>query len=202
MKKRVYVFGDSHVSLFMGNDIVLNEYQNGDVWIGGRKDMEYSFLVRRFARDTAYSLIVKPQILEHIRTHIPRGSRLLLSFGEIDCRNHLGKHKNVDVVTTRYIDFIKSITKEYRIALFLPSASGNELVHKQGTIKERNLLTQDFNRKMEAHARVLGIPTLSFLKETLNVDGGTVLEYYFDDVHLSQRITPFLKTKMKNLWKN
>lgn len=171
-----YIFGDSHVSFFSGKDELLPEGE----WV----TIEDKILCR-MGPHTAYGLIGKDEVLEEIKK-IPKGSRLTLSFGEIDCRAHLGKHKNVAEAVDRYFQFIEKLKDDYKITLLLPPPSHPDEIHSVGTPLERNLITQEFNHLCKAMAQELGIDYFSLFDKLVNEKMETKTEYYFDTCHLKQ----------------
>src|SRR5688572_14786627 len=87
--KVTHVIGDSHVSLFSGKDQIV------PTWNEPHEDLLPQFRTYRLGAMLAYNLATerhegRDKLFACIKT-LPKNSKVLLCFGEIDCRAHLVK---------------------------------------------------------------------------------------------------------------
>ncbi len=174
----IYVYGDSHVSLFTGKDEVLPESPE---W----KDFgEYK--ICRIGAKTAYNINKESYYVEHIK-RLPVGSEVILSFGEIDCRRHIGKHKNTEDVVERYFQYIDKLVG-YKITLLLPPASHPEEMRVEGTPIERNLITKEFIILCKKEADKRNINCIDIFHLLVDESLNTKVEFYYDTCHVKSCI--------------
>ena len=110
----IYVFGDSHVGVFTGKNEHLEVHKKGDPWV---KSNFGEFLICRIGIHCAYNTPKHTYLTEYIKEQIPKGSKIILSFGEIDIRKHIPKHQNISEVVERYFKFIDNL-KDWEIILY------------------------------------------------------------------------------------
>ena len=136
----IYCIGDSHASFFSGTD------QMQPIYPEAGKNLIPLFRSYRLGPVLAYSL---PKLetrsqgrekLLALLSEIPVGSRIMLLFGEIDCRVHLLKQaeqrsesleKVVKECVDRYFSVVKEIKdKGYQVMLFgvIPSLLKSNIV--------------------------------------------------------------------------
>jgi hypothetical protein len=203
----IYCIGDSHVSFFSGNNRMVN------AWPDTSNDSLPFFKTYRLGPVLAYSLSKEKsrtmgrQKLFEVLDTIPKGSKLLFVFGEIDCRLHLLRQANEsgtsveDVVETsvqRYISVLKEVqTLGYRVMIWhvIPSTKfkiKDKSNPTYGTCLERNDVTQIFNNFLHKYAQKEGIEELSIYNKLIDDNNVTKMYYYYDAIHLSQRAMPFV----------
>lgn len=146
----------------------------------------------------------------------PKKSKLLLSFGEIDCRAHLLKQAEIqslpiDVIVEkcvdRYIKFLEEISAmEYVVWAWGPVAQNNnekmsynnypnEPFVNFGSHVERNNITKLFNSML--HERYP--KSIDILEILIDENGNTKNEYYRDLIHLNQKAMPYTIDKMQKI---
>lgn len=198
IKKKIYVVGDSHVSLFSGVDKIV-DYG----WIKSKiRHKKAVFFTNKLGAVLAFNLMNKTFFWDTIHK-IRRQSTIILVFGEIDCRVHLLKNDNVKECTDRYFDVIKKIALDYPVMVFCPVAStigmhenGDEYA-AFGTCFERNIATHKFNTLLKQRCNEINVPTIDILQDLITIDGITNMDFYFDEIHLSQKTLPLVFKHLK-----
>ena len=182
---QIHCIGDSHVNFFCVSPFIHH-------WLGPL---------------LAYNLSNKLDKVDELK--IPLGSKILMCFGEIDCRFHIQKQiilqnksqeELVKECVLRYIDALLKISqKGYDVGAFGPVASSPFPAsdHKDfpriGTCIERNEITKIFNEELSKECKNVGLKFVSIFSLLLNEDGTSKKEFYADEVHLSQTIMPVTK---------
>ena len=147
------------------------------------------------------------EMLDEILTTLdPRKDILLLSFGEIDCRAHIlkqvqDKHRDfqevVDSCVSNYMTAVKEITRRnFRVFIWNAVYSANFLEKNndleypyRGTVRERNMVTEMFNRTLNSMAGTAGADFVDISGFLVDKDTGlTKDEFYQDSVHLNRRL--------------
>lgn len=132
-----------------------------------------------------------------------RGSPLVLSFGEIDCRIHLaprclktGGELDLQPVLS-CVDRYGKIAEELKSSGFqvsfwnvIPSTPELGRDGAVGTNEMRNELTRSFNQILEAKSLEIGVGFLSAFDAFLNADGTSNPEFFLDGVHLGPKAQP------------
>jgi hypothetical protein len=165
------------------------------------------FIPRWLGPLLAYNLSNKLDKIYELK--IPLKSKILMCFGEIDCRFHLPKqarlqNKNPDGLikecVSRYIEALAKISqKGYIVGAFGPIASSvlPESDHKDfprvGDCVERNKITKIFNEELSKECKNKGLKFVTLFPLLLKEDGTTKQEFYSDAVHLSGSIMPIAK---------
>lgn len=144
-----------------------------------------------------------------------RNPKVLLCFGEIDCRAHLLKQAEAqnratgDVIAEcveRYFAVILEVKKlGYEIIVWnaIPStpyetSAGLEFP-TYGNCKERNEVTRLFNNMLSNKCSTHGFKFVSVFDELVDHHGITQGEYLFDGFHLGQNARKLALTKMRAL---
>lgn len=214
--KTIHCIGDSHCCFFYGQDKVIK--------IEGKIDSLIPFFkVYYIGPSLAYNLCTlgtttrgREIIFELLENKIPQGSRILLCFGEIDCRLHIlkqAKIQNKDVNTTvedcvkRYFSFIKEIkAKGYEVLVWnvvataVDSVQNGEGYPKQGTCEERNSLTKHFNEELKKLLVDESIKFISIFDKLVDGKNLTKEEFYMDPTHLSQKIMPDVIEELRKIF--
>ena len=208
----IHCIGDSHSCFFSGEDKIQ------PTWPEQSFDVLPYFRSYRIGPSTAYNLNNKKEnIIEPLiqSLNLSEKDKLLFCFGEVDCRAHLIKQSQLqnrgicDIINEcvfRYISSIKYYTKyTSNIWVWGPIASWNENIPytgpSYGTNKERNLVTQHFNKTLEEMCKREKFGFITFFYDMLNGNMSTD-ETYLDDwegchIHLSQRSMPIVLDKFK-----
>ena len=204
--KTIHCIGDSHSNFFYGQDKIVYGHERNDSLIP-------YFKVYHLGPSLAYSLSSsgstvqgREQVFNLLGNKIPKGSRVLFCFGEIDCRYHIlkqSKEKNKDVQAVmetcinRYFKFIKEVKdKGYEVLIWgaIPSAHDSVQVDPElpriGNCVERNRLTRNFNERLRELAANESIKFVSIFEQLVDKNSISKQDYYMDDIHLSQEAMP------------
>lgn len=221
----IYCIGDSHISFFSGR----NEIQ--PAWPLSAHDAIPSFKTYRLRAVLAYRLpdfgstMQGREKLLEILGIIPKQSRLLLSFGEVDCRVHLIKQSEkqgrpieevVNECVGRYFSQVLELKKEFRPMVWavVPSSPTEKVLDPRyphyGTPAERNRVHRLFNQELERLCKENSIPFISIFNILTHPDGTTNTAFYSDQIHLSQRALPYAVRELQEVvpdlrirfWKN
>jgi hypothetical protein len=189
----IYVFGDSHVSIFTGEDKDIRIHGKGRPWVESTLG---DFKIRRIGTHTAYNLRNKEYLFKHIEEHIPKGAKIILSFGEIDCRRFLVRHRNVVEAVNRYFNFIDNI-KNYDLILYLPPPSGTGTNEVVGTQQERNKITKQFNKLCITECKKRRLKYINVFPYLIDKKMRSKAKYYYDTTHLNQRAWPYIQKQIQ-----
>lgn len=213
MENNIYCIGDSHVSMFSGEDGIIKSsiwstYDKFNIYIKGP--------------DLAYTMLDKLDKINDILKTVPLESYVLLCFGEIDCRAQFIKQskklekKIEDIITEcseRYIEFVKIVQKKgYKIILWGVTPCVVEQPHWYyyeknlnvfdcpcGSYKERMYCKKYFNNILEHKSKENNMLYLSIWDEIVNEEI-TKKEYFLDDIHLdSKKVLPLIIDEFNNL---
>lgn len=208
----LYFLGDSHVGMFSGFDKIQ------PIWPKKHINRWSHFKTFRLGAHTAYNLANQSGdsyklLLSALKT-IRKGSVVVLSYGEIDCRVHLIKQSLVqgkdlklvvDNCAVRYFSVVKKIQKlGYKVIIFEPIATSPVFINYQefvtfGSMRERNLVTALFNLKLRSLSKAHGIPVVTVNHKLLNSDMTTNHEYYFDPIHVSSSAVGFCISQINKI---
>lgn len=211
----IYCIGDSHASFFSGHDEIQKKWHDEAFqkypffkvyWLGPVLAYNLCKLNTRYkGRELLFFLL---------SNNIPIGGRVLLCFGEIDCRAHLIKQSKIQkkplkkIITKcvdRYFSVIKEIKeKGYQVMVWnvIPSVPNVKKVKNlrdfpyYGTCIERNLVTRYFNNYLKRRCEEENIFFLDVFDELVNNNKETKEEYLFDGFHLSQKAMPHVLKKL------
>jgi hypothetical protein len=183
--KPIYVIGDSHALRF--------------------KDK--SFITKEIVYATAHNLIEndstskgREKTLEYLET-IDKTSKIVLAFGEIDCRSHILKHNDdafegvVDTVD-RYFQFILEVWKKgwKNLIIFAPVTSTPwtfELGEfpTEGSVRDRNHVTYMFGKYLEDKCNKHGLMFVSIFDDLLLKQFEPNPDFYQNDhIHIKPEI--------------
>ena len=217
----IYCFGDSHVSFFSGRDAIQ------PVVPGSSDDLLPFFRTFHVGPALAYNLIKegtqtrgREKVLETLAEKVPPGSRVLLCFGEIDCRSHLLRHvwkENASMESvaltcaehyTRFASELQEKGYEPIVYNAVPSRHENTRRDKWdkadypsiGTHLERNKITALFNQSAEKICQDKQIHFLSNYPALITSSGKTRQQFYMDRIHLSQRAMPLTLERLAGIY--
>lgn len=202
----IHCIGDSHASFFSGRE------QMQPVWPDRSSDRIPSFRSYRLGAVLAYSLHKeettsrgREKLFEVVAT-LPKQSRILLCFGEIDCRVHLVKQaekqgkplesvvKECVAAYIRVAHEVQQMGCEVLVWGVIPSTTSGTIAQSEyieyGTDEQRNEATRLFNTYLYALAEEKKILCISIFDQLVNSKGNTKFYYYADKIHLSQRAMP------------
>lgn len=124
---------------------------------------------------------------------------ILLVVGEVDCRWHLPKQAKEQGVTIevlvnecvkRFFRAVLELNRSYQVITWGGHPSTNA-PHSDdpeapifGDVHSRNQISLFWDMVLGKESAIHGIPHVSILKELLNMDGTTKMEFYQDYCHL------------------
>jgi hypothetical protein len=209
----IYCIGDSHIHFFSGWDHIGPEYPK---LYYGRLPYFKSF---RLGAVLAYNLCTtgtttkgREKLLEIVNSKIKPPAKILLSFGEIDCRAHLLKQKEIrkkpieEIVAEcvdRYLSVIMEITAmgfEVIVWNVVPSSLTDIQDDRYGTYGscvERNAVSKLFNDSLGERCREHRIKFISIFSKLIDEQGLSKNEYYMDNIHISQKAMPLALEELK-----
>lgn len=216
MDDKIYVIGDSHTSFFSGNEMVN--------FIPFIKEPEINVYEEKFSIFRAFHLGPvlayntnrkgsKNQGREKVellieKNYLPKGSRVLCCFGEIDLRSQVFKQVQqrdlpyqvvVDDILAHYLEFLLWLQAQgYQVMCWGPIASrkdkwkcfDNPDTPDYGKEQERNKATEYFNSRLNEICKINGIQFISIFSKMINNQYRTKIKYISaDSFHLSQSAT-------------
>jgi hypothetical protein len=211
----IYCIGDSHASFFSGLDGMQ------PAWPAPAENALPFFRVIRLGPVLAYSLshyrsksLGRENIFKAIRK-IPVQSKVLLCFGEIDCRNHILRQaelqkRDIESVVAECVRRYTSVAAElkdmgYEIILWgVPaSSSDNSPQTKEfptyGNCINRNRATMIFNKFLADWCAANEAKFISIFDELIDDRGQTKTDIYADQIHLSQKAMPLAIARMRKI---
>jgi hypothetical protein len=210
----IHCLGDSHVCFFSGQDRI---FQAG---LPAQNILPF-FRAWHLGACLAYNLVKtgsssggREKLFAALRERVPPGARVLLGFGEIDCRAHLLKHaaqnsRPLEEVVAECVDRYFSVIGEVRALGFdvlvynAPPSSrrpNRSTYPSFGTGRERNHVTRLFNTALAAHCSVVRLPFLNNFDD-LVPPGAPTREYHLmDHIHLAQRAMPATLRRLGELF--
>ena len=213
---KIHCIGDSHVSVFNGMDKI------SENWPCPWDSIPY-FSTYRLGPVLAYNLVTpghhSMSNLFHILGGLPKESYVLLSFGEIDCRMHLIRQKEiqkkplealVQECVHRYFQTLLEVkNKGFKVIVWgIPGTSNVDCFELKdestsphyGTYVERNQAIRFFNNELSALCKTNGMYFLSIFEELVDEANRTkVEEYYMDLNHVGKKAMPLIIKKIKKL---
>ncbi|MDQ7025246.1 MAG: SGNH/GDSL hydrolase family protein [Anaerolineae bacterium] len=160
------------------------------------------------------STLGREKLFEVLEQVVPLGSRVLLVFGEIDCRAHLirqsqQQNKPIEAIVKHCVDRYFSVALEirdlgYQVMIWnAPPTTmtdiSSEVFPTVGSPQERNHVTRLFNQVLDKHCIANDIPFISIFDQIVDEDNQTDMSYLMDIVHLSQRAMPLAIEELKPL---
>jgi hypothetical protein len=181
----IYIFGDSHAR-FNFTDLELPNINLN----------ESSITMHRIGRDSA--------IINLDQNYCSPDSIFVISYGEIDCRCHIGKQvrlgRSVDEVCNTLVDaYIKAITtnitsyKKIIICPVVPPMSNKKCILPSdfpypmiGDDEERSKNTRHVNSLLKKACELHGFTYLDFYNHYTDLDGTLNYEYSDKIVHIQE----------------
>lgn len=211
----IYCIGDSHASFFSGRDGMQ------PAWPAPAENALPFFRVIRLGPVLAYSLYRsgsqsrgRENLFKAIRK-IPARSKVLLCFGEIDCRNHILKQaelqkREIESVVAECVERYTSVAGElmhmgFEIILWgVPASSPDNFAQNNefptyGNCTDRNRATIFFNRFLAQWCLSNSAKFISIFDELIDEDGRTKKDLYSDQIHLSQKAMPLVIARMRKI---
>jgi hypothetical protein len=217
----IYIIGDSHVSVFSGTDKTHDGLRHIQPEFGTCYTLRLGNLrpiVNRFEQripyfcpikigsNTAYNSYDKlPRIDQVISEYnITDKDYVFTCFGEIDIRNHIGFHADLNgysfeegirICVDRYMETILYLkNKGLKVGVYgsPPSSVGLGKPIDYGDVIFRNKMTIVFNEYLGEKCVENNIPFKDVSKYLMLEDGTTDQRFIMDDIHLSQESMPFI----------
>ena len=206
----VYCVGDSHVSFFSGLDAIQ------PAWPQRSSQSLPWFQAFHLGPALAYSLS-KPntsvrgreKLFAVLEQSVPAGARVLLCFGEIDCRAHILKQatkqgRSVAEIVANCLDSYFHAVREVQARGFevivynaVPTRLSTPSKRKRdddfvavGSWQQRNAAVRLFNADARKLCLDCGAKFLENYPALVEADDKTVEWFFFDAIHLSQRAMP------------
>ena len=199
---KILVAGDSHVRFWSGHDTledVPSVFDGIDIlWVGAATAFH--------AATPNSSNQAQAKILQHLDKSEGRYGCVILSFGEIDCRAHILRQailngstigEEVGRVIDRYSGLVDQILRyDIPVLQWGPPPTGGSVSYNPeqplvGTVFERNLVTQEFNRQ------IIGLESsrphfkfFTIFAKYVDASLRTVPDCFIDGCHLSNVCLP------------
>jgi len=212
----IHCIGDSHVSVFSGTNKISEGYPSVH-------DTHPCFRTYRIGPHLAYNMGDENHSgyrhLMSVLAGIPKGSYVLLSFGEVDCRNHLIRQVDlqkksieelVKICVDRYFKTIQKVVEiGYKVIIWavVPTYNCDCFVYEEnepykhyGSYVDRNRATSLFNSYLKSLC--FGFPGVAFLsieEHLLGKDLRTIESLYMDSIHLSERAIPVIMRELEKI---
>lgn len=199
-----YVLGDSHVTLFSGQDLPTRGFPNET------GDRLKNFVTGDASARLAYNFNQKDHqvttAINNMISQIEPGSTVIFSFGEIDCRSHVwtqikvwgkGLIQTVSKIVERYTSGLEHFIKQgLDVYALLPHIVKNKanIESASGTWEEITLASFLFNLQMEKwnKDRCISLFAWTFSNQIYER-----YEYYRDDYHLNHNALPAMLSECK-----
>lgn len=216
----IYCIGDSHVSFFAGEDVI----QPG--WPERSTDRLPWFRTFHIGPALAYSLARpntqtrgREKVFEILDQAVPAGARVLLCFGEIDCRAQVLKQAArhnlpLESIVANCLDAYFQVVGEvlargFEVVVYNAVPSRLRTPRKirpdddfgaVGSWQERNAAIRCFNAGARQRSQACGVHFLETYPGLVNAKGRTVNWFYFDSIHVSQRALPLTLQALRNIF--
>ena len=214
-EKPICCIGDSHANFFSGLDGIQ------PAWPAPAENALPFFRVIYLGPVLAYSLYHyrsksrgRENLFKAIRK-IPVHSKVLLCFGEIDCRNHILRQaelqkRDIESVVAKCVGRYTSVAGElkdmgYEIILWGVSASSfdnspqNKEFPTYGNCVDRNRVTRIFNKLLADWCAANEAKFISIFDELIDDKAQTKTDLYVDQIHLSQKAMPLAIARMRTI---
>jgi hypothetical protein len=156
----------------------------------------------------------REKLFEALEQKVPTGGRVLLSYGEIDCRAHLLKHAEetkrpiaevVDECVERYFRVIEEVRgRGYELIVYNAPPSGRRPnkshFPSHGTCLERNAVTRLYNTALASRCVEARIKFLGTFDDLVPTSGWSREYYFWDHIHVGQRAMPVTLRKLGQLF--
>ncbi len=216
----IYCIGDSHVSFFAGE----NRIQAG--WperVANRLPWFETFHIGPALAFNLAKLNTSARGREHlfaVLDHaVPAGARVLLCFGEIDCRAHILKqalkqNAPVEAIVATCLDSYFRVVAEiqargHEVIVYnsVPTRLSTPRKAKRdddfiavGSWQERNAAVRCFNAGAKKRAEACGAKFLENYSGLVDSNDRTIEWFFFDAIHLSQRAMPLTLRALAKLY--
>jgi hypothetical protein len=220
VRSPLYCIGDSHVSFFAGEDTIQPS------WPTQAAQRLPWFQAFHLGPALAFSLARantatrgREQLFEILTHAVPPGARVLLCFGEIDCRAHILKQAAKqglppDQIVAHCLDSYFQAVREvqalgFEVILYnaVPTRLSTSRQAKRdddfiavGSWQERNAVVRLFNAGARQRCAASGVKFLENYPGLVDANDRTVEWFFFDAIHLSQRALPLTLRALAKLF--
>jgi len=218
---RIHCIGSSHVCIFTGTDKLFGGIDHSYDTLTYFKTYQLGAVLAYSIGTPGHSMY---NLIHEIIRNISKDQWILLCFGEIDCRAHLIKQKEIQNRTIESVT--EECTNKYFSTISELKDQGNNLIiwgaiptydidvdkdsteplakieyPYYGIAKERNYATKYFNDLLEKYCNEKDIKFGSIFDDLINSNGLRKNEYFLDAIHLSTKALPLIIDKISNLLK-
>jgi hypothetical protein len=207
-KPRVFIFGNSHVSQFSGENYIISPEYISTVSF---PSPFFEYCIMNLGPSTAYNFFWNTDYYSRVLHILEQVSPMKdgyvgLLLGEIDCRTHIGRMSHTEgnsrsleehieeVVDRMFLCYLDLKKRGYKPVVFAVQPASTALPNENpvspvyGTYDYRNRITRRFNTMLERKCRVHSIPFCSIF-DRLMVDEVTPRPDIFSDyVHIKGEI--------------
>ncbi|MEM1085267.1 MAG: hypothetical protein AAGI48_14235 [Verrucomicrobiota bacterium] len=219
--------GDSNTMFFAGAErIRFIRYRRSALlkpyWINRGLDLLPCFRVFHVGPATAWkagdhgsSTRSREKLEILLRKDLAPGSKLLISFGEIDCRIHMAKQvlggkdlaTVVEATAAKFVKLPAWIQSQgFKPLVWAPP----QIIPKDETLSSptfpfvgpwelRRDITYAYIERLEHHCGKLGIPVIALAGKYNPPEEKADLSFFHDGVHLSQRLMPLALRELSNV---
>lgn len=204
----IHCIGDSHSAVFSGEERMQEVLASNNTLP--------QFKSYRIGPATAYNLSSKIGILDSVILPLPKGSRVMFCFGEVDCRAHIIHQadiqiRSLDAIIKECVNRYFSIFKHYQSLGYqmlawnvIPSSTNTDLNFDQypayGNCQDRNSVARVFNDYLRELCNNNGMRFVSIFDKLVDSNDVTDMSYYMDHIHLSTRVIPLVLEELRDLW--
>lgn len=190
-------------------------------WPDRSRDVWPFFSTYRLGPALAYNLCKtgtkskgRERLFDVLRRKVSAGERVLLCFGEIDCRAHLIRQSEIRSVpvaelaaecVARYFQVVREVRAlKYNVMIWnvIPPTITTCLDCEfpvAGTFDERMAVTRVFNSFLLSHCEQEGIPFISIFDAILGASGRPDQRYFVDGIHLGPEAIELAVAAMRDV---
>lgn len=220
----IYALGNSHAHFFSDSHPGLVGFGNHEMYNYGTKKSEYfiSYSANFHNSNPQYRHVLAHKFIERhypsiisaiLQANITENDYVMLIVGEIDCRWHLPKKVIIQNRTPE--DVVQECIDEFFPAFLDLQESGYNVVgwgghpsttrgHSDdpdnpiyGDCLFRNKISLLWNDLLYNRCQEHGMKFVSIIRDLINDDGLTKMEYFLDDYHLKASVLPLVIEKCK-----
>jgi hypothetical protein len=215
-KQRIVIFGNSHVSIFSGQDRIIDQKSFPEVY----ESEHFIYLPMRLGPSTAYNFFWNPNYYPRVVQVLEKGNYrndyICLLIGELDCRTHIGINSEksgrpledcIEEVVDRMNMCLLDLKKRgYKVLVinvqpgstYPPNEDPQSPVY--GLYEFRNKLTIQFNSLLKHKSKIHGYLYCDIFDELMIDTYFPNMCYFMDYVHLrGSLVRPMFDEALKKL---
>ena len=200
--EKIYTVGNSHALSFAYHPISINsnKYYFHPLLTIGAKMHHLAMPVNNMFKE------ITKQNLQRI----PDGSKVLVFFGEIDCRNSEGFIPAANKYRISVHDIIKKTIKEFFLWLHKVNTKAHSLAlcnipapkySEVNSLVENQLVSEVvsfFNETLHLHCKTHNIPMVDIYEKTVGPEGFSNKIFHIDEWHVSCELLESLESSLSN----